>query len=315
MSCGGGVSKKTVKSPIPWYGGKGLIKNKIIPYFPAHHTYCEVFGGGGSILLAKKPAPVEVYNDINGALVNFFTTLQDHENIKKLQDKLYLTPYSREVWRRALNEYKYFGDPGTPLERAYRFFILVNMSFSGAGAGGYNASFSSSVKTTRCGKASTVFKYHSSIAGLPEVSNRLLDVQIERAHFGVVIDRYDTPDTLFYLDPPYLHSERGKNKNAYGPFEMDDSQHLRLIELVKKIEGFAVLSGYKSEIYESLCENHNWSRIDIEAVARTKYPKTGQPAADSYRTECLYLNPKTVSALSKKPDSPTNQPEQQVIFN
>lgn len=85
-------------SPITWFGGKGMMASKILPYFPEHHTYAEPFGGGASMLFAKPPSPVEVYNDMDSGLVNFFRVLRDPEAFERFHHLAALTPYSREEY-------------------------------------------------------------------------------------------------------------------------------------------------------------------------------------------------------------------------
>lgn len=90
-----------MKSPISWFGGKYYLAHKIIKLFPPHSIYVEPFGGAAHVLFAKEPSPVEVYNDIDSGLVNFFRVLRDPKSFGELALLCSLTPYSRE-------EYYYF---------------------------------------------------------------------------------------------------------------------------------------------------------------------------------------------------------------
>ncbi len=84
-----------VRPPVTWFGGKAKLAARIVSAFPVHHTYVEPFGGSAAVLLAKAAAPVELYNDLDGALVNLFTVLRSEELSLKLHDRLVKTPYRR----------------------------------------------------------------------------------------------------------------------------------------------------------------------------------------------------------------------------
>jgi len=95
---------KTIRSPFPWFGGKGSskIRNAILKTLPPHEYYVEPFGGGASILLAKQPAKVEVYNDVNRGLVNLFRVIADEEMFAKFMARASKMPVSRELWEESM---------------------------------------------------------------------------------------------------------------------------------------------------------------------------------------------------------------------
>lgn len=254
---------RNLRSPIRYYGGKGMMVTKLIKLLPPHKIYVEPFGGGASLLFAKPPSPVEVYNDINSDLVNFFRVLRDENKFKKLYQLVCLTPYSREEFYCARDTLNQTQDE---TEKAYKFFILARMSFSGE-----FKNWAFSVVASNRNMAMSVNGYLSSIEMLPEVSRRLMRVQIENLDFRKIFKIYDTPDTLFYCDPPYIPEIR-KNTKAYK-FEMTVQDHEELVEILLKIKGKALLSGYKNGIYEKL-EKEGWERIDYKtachAAGKTK---------------------------------------------
>jgi DNA adenine methylase len=189
------------KSSFPYFGGKAMMIAKLMPLLPAHHIYVEPFGGAGSLLLAKEPSKVEVYNDLDGGLVGFFRALRNPETFAELQRLASLTPYSRfEYFDNTANWQK----AETEAERAYRWFMVARASFSGL----FGHSWSFSVTNSSRGMAAAVSRYLGAIEALPEVAARLLRVQIEQRDALKIFDLYDTAETFFYLDPPYFPTTR-----------------------------------------------------------------------------------------------------------
>jgi len=127
--------KKILRSPIQYFGGKGNFVKKILPFIPRHRVYVEVFGGGASLLFAKEPSPVEVYNDIWSDVVNFFRVLRDDGIFKKFYNFVINTPYSREefYW---CNEH--YNETKDDVEKAWVFFVLIRQSFSGGFANSWS---------------------------------------------------------------------------------------------------------------------------------------------------------------------------------
>ncbi len=275
-----------MRSPIPWFGGKGNMVKKLLPLITKHHTYVEVFGGGASLLFAKPPSPVEVYNDLDGGLVNLFRVLRDPDQFEQLHFLASMTPYAREEYNFCRETWQECNDPVT---RAYRFFVVARMSFSGA----FAQSFSSVITASNRGMAGTVSKWLSTIDGLPEVHARLMRVQIERQDFRTIIERYDSPATLFYCDPPYISTTRKGGKYNH---EMSEQDHENLVGSLLKIQGKAIVSGYAHPIYNPFTEN-GWRRKDFAtacyAVGRTKATRVqGEGAALSKhsRIETVWIS-------------------------
>lgn len=247
---------KRRKIAFGWYGGKFSHLDFILPNIPsdAHH-FCDVFGGSAAILINRLPAPVETYNDIDTELVNFFKTLRDDG--PELMRAIGLTPFSREELIRACE-----CEPGlSERERARRFFVRARQTRTGLAQRSSEGRWAHCVLTSRAGMAGAVSRWLGSVDGLAEITLRLQRVQIENAPALDVIRRYDTPDTLFYLDPPYVHSSRG-DTSAYEN-EMSDYQHIELAEVLSDIRGRAVLSGYRTTLYDRIYKD--WRRVDAPA--------------------------------------------------
>lgn len=274
---------------LRYFGGKSLLAPWIIAHFPRHRAYCEPFGGGASVLLQKPRSPVETYNDLDGQVVNFFRVLRERPD--ELIGLLELTPYARAELELALEPLDIDSDP---LEAARRFFVACWMTI-----GGNKERRGQSVGNWRYVK-SLGDKWGKSPAGywrvdhLRAVAERLMGVQIECRDALYVAAHMDTPETLTYLDPPYLPgtwSQAGRHKYA---FELSEEDHARLAEVAKSLEGYCLISGYPSELYADLYELEGWVRVQTEARVNSSRANRERPAM---RTECLWISPRTWAAL------------------
>lgn len=255
-----------METPVPWYGGKQNLAKHIIRIMPQHRTYVEVFGGGAAVLFAKPPSPVEVYNDIDSGLVNFFRVLRDPEKYKRLQELLELTPYSREEFYYCRETWR---DVEDDVERARRWYYVAISSFSGA----WGVSWKHSATRNKAKR------YYSKIAMFDKFHERIKNVQVENLDFREIIPKYDTEETLFYLDPPYMPTTRRKPYQGYV-HEMSIKDHKDLIKLLLKIKGYAILSGYANSLYSKL-EDNGWNRIDIKVKVTADTLDTRKEAIES----------------------------------
>ena len=238
-----------------WHGSKYVHLDFILPNLPtdAEH-FCDVYGGSAAVLINRKPAPVETYNDLDSELVNFFAVLRDKPD--DLIQQIGLTPFSRAELANACKP----APASPPLERARRFYIRARQTRTGLAQTSSEGRWAHCVLTSRAGMAGAVSRWLGAVEGLPEIAQRLQRVQIENAPALEVIRRYDTPNTLFYLDPPYVHASRG-DTSAYV-HEMTDADHRDLAALLHDIKGRAVLSGYRSRLYAELFAD--WCRVDTD---------------------------------------------------
>lgn len=263
-----------------WYGGKFSHLDWLLPLLPETTHYCEPFGGSAAVLLNRKPAPVETYNDLDGEVVNFFRVLRDQK--EELLEVIGLTPFSREELRIAVNGKT---ENLTDLERARRFFVRARQVRTGLAQTASEGRWAHCKLTTRAGMAGAVSRWLGSVEGLSEIAQRLLRVQIENAPALEVIQRFDSPETLFYCDPPYVHASRS-DTNAYA-YEMTDREHRELADFLHRAEGKVALSGYPSPLMEELYGD--WHSIE----GPTKMAHSTNTRADNVkqeRTEVLWVN-------------------------
>lgn len=256
-----------------WYGGKFSHLEWLLPLLPATTHYCEPFGGSAAVLMNRKPSPIETYNDIDGEVANFFRVLRDQQD--ELTKAIGLTPFSREEFELALLE----STSGlSPLERARRFYIRARQVRTGLAQTASPGRWAHCRLTSRAGMAGAVSRWLGAVEALPEIAQRLLRVQIEHDKAVNVIRRYDSPETLFYCDPPYVHESRG-DTNAYA-FEMTDDDHRELSNVLHKVQGKVALSGYHSVIMDELY--NDWTYIEA--------PSKMVHSVKSFRTEVLWIN-------------------------
>lgn len=245
-------------------GSKWGMADEIVALMPPHRSYLEPFFGSGAVLFNKPPSAIETVNDIDGDIVNFFTVLR--EQPEELAQRVYLTPYSRDVFDDAYNDW------GTdPIDRAHRFVIRSKMSH------GFKVNHKSGFKVDVQGreKAYCVEAWNRIPDNLMKAAIRLKEVQIENRPALDLIRRFNFDNVLIYADPPYLLDTRGGKQYRH---EMNEQDHLDLLAALLQHKGPVILSGYPSEMYDR--ELKGWSRID-----RKSYNQN----ADQ-RTEVLWCN-------------------------
>jgi DNA adenine methylase len=238
-----------------WYGGKFSHLDWLLPLLPETHHYCEPFGGSGAVLLNRRPAPVETYNDLDGDVVNFFRVLR--EQPEELIRLLSFTPFSRGEFYLSIQNVTGSIDQ---LERARRFFVRARQVRTGLAQTASLGRWANCKNTSRGGMSGVVSRWLGSVKDLPEIANRLLRVQIESRPALEIIRLYDDRNTLFYCDPPYPHSSRGDSK-AYL-FEMNDEGHRELSACLKKCKGKAAVSGYRCDLMDTFYSD--WRREDAK---------------------------------------------------
>lgn len=255
-------------------GGKVRISSWVASFFPGHKIYVEPFGGAAGVLLNKAPSPLEVYNDLNSDVVNFFRVLRDKEKAAELIRRLKLTPYAREEY------YSFYPMPeGDDIERAR---ALIGRASMGIGirmtVSNNRTGFAGDNKKTR--KNAKVFV--NRVEKMWDIAERFRSVVIEHRDALELIPHYDTPDTLWYLDPPY---------NCGYSFRYSASvDQEAMLGAFKKVSGYVVLSGYMSELYAD--ELAGWH---METHANQTFGK-------KEKKECLWLSPRTWDALQRERD-------------
>jgi len=248
-----------------WYGGKFSHLKWLLPLLPYTNHYVEPFAGSAAVLLNREPSPVETYNDIDGEVANFFRVLRDQQ--EALIEAIALTPFSREEFAIAINEPM---NNISSLERARRFFVRARQVRTGLAQTASIGRWAYCKNTSRNGMAGAVSRWLGSVDGLPKIAERLLRVQIENRPAIEVIKRYDSPETLFYCDPPYPHESRGGV--AYG-FEMTNSDHEELARVLRSVKGKVALSGYRCSLLDELYEGWNCLEAPEKQAHSCKKPR------------------------------------------
>lgn len=247
-------------------------------HFPPHACYTEAFGGAAGVLLQKPRSYGEVYNDLDGDIVNFFRVLRDPATRGALIDAVVQTPYSRDEFAAAWESTE------DAVERARRTAVRATMSFGSAGATRGTAGFRIDTRRSHGTAASVWARYPE---GLAMVGERFVGVLIENRPACSVLLKHDAPDVLHFVDPPYMPSTRSKVVYRH---EMSMPDHGELLHVIRRLEGMVVLCGYPSEGYDR--ELADWQRHQTSSRA------AGQRGT-VLRTEVVWLNPACVAALER----------------
>lgn len=258
---------------LRWHGGKWKSAPWIIGHFPPHRVYTESFGGSAAVLMRKPRAVMEVYNDLDNDVVNLFRVLR--ERGPQLTELVRLTPAARQEFDDCL------APTNDPVEAARRFLVR-----SALGHGGKKEGFRPGSANKRRGHEVHPAREWANYAdAIPAISARLRSVTIEKRPAIDVMAQHDGPDTLHYVDPPYMPETRAAPEIGYA-VELDVAGHRSLITALRKLSGMVVLSGYPSELY-------------CRELADWKYEE--MPARDDRareRTEALWRNPAACAASS-----------------
>ena len=287
-----------MNSPIRWFGGKGHLTKHLLEFEPPHELYVEPFGGGASLLFAKEPSKSEVYNDLDGLVVTFFTVLQRAP--EELRNRLALMPYSREVHKAAkpVLDFTKF-DTFDSIDKAIALYVLSRQSMSGDLKGGWSYGLQSNPALQWC----------ASIERLEDCIKRFMTVQVENLDMLECIKKYDGKDTWFYIDPPYHCWTR---KGGGYRLELKVGDHTKLLRLLNTVQGMVLLSGYNPKGQFSETDHYitmltDWEKYEVETVSHAtgttrKTGITGEGALkeNHKRTEVLWYNQNLKDALDKK---------------
>jgi DNA adenine methylase len=273
---------KPTRPILRYHGGKWRLAPWIMEFFPPHKIYVEPYGGAGSVLMRKDAAFAEVYNDLDGDVVNVFRILRDPPAARRLAELCTLTPWAREEFNLA------YEPTEDQLERARRTIVR-----------GYMAYGSTSRRAGRSGFRAKAYRRNQTgaqdwtawPAQVEAFIRRLSGVTIEHRPAIEVIAQQDSDETLFYVDPPYVQSTRsairceGDIERAYA-CDMKDPDHVELAKMLHSCAGMIVLSGYDCDLYRRLYPT--WRRFEREAMAD----------AGQWRTEVVWLNGACERALA-----------------
>lgn len=262
---------------LRYHGGKWRLAPWIIGFFPVHRVYVEPFGGAASVLMLKAPARSEIYNDLDAEVVSLFRVLRDPARAAELRELIRLTPFARDEYDAAhdLN--------AGEVERARR---LVIRSFMGFGSRGASTLAPTGFRVTyQDGDGLPCRDWVGMPEAMDAIIERLAGVLIEHRPGTEVMARFDGPDVLHYADPPYVLSTRNARQETYQ-HEMTDEDHRVLAATLHSLQGFVVLSGYRSAMYDELYAG--WP-------CHTRQSRTN---LNSKRTEVVWLNPACAAALA-----------------
>ena len=267
--------KANIKPPFGYFGAKHRLASRIVKCLPPHNAWVEAFCGSAAITLAKKPAPIEIINDMDDQIVNLFQQLR--ENPEELCRQIALTPYSKAEYSLSRSEIFHT----EPLEKARRFLVATMMSVNGA-IGGKNSGFSFSQSYTRGNCEARVNRWYNLPERLEKIVERLRRVRIENRDARQLINMFiDRPATLIYMDPPYLMNR----STTYNVDANDSSFHEEMLDICCKSRSMILVSGYDNILYNSiLTPKKGWTKIEIDTSTRSTSGK------DSYRKEVLWKN-------------------------
>jgi DNA adenine methylase len=268
-----------------YHGGKWKLAPWIVSFFPPHVAYVEPFGGGASVLLRKPRTLGEVYNDLDGDVVRVFRVLRDPTQAAELRRLLALTPFARDEFKRTYTE------PRHEVEAAA---FVIARSFMGFGSAAstrmHITGFRTSSKRDQASRATPAVEWANYPDEIPVFCERLAGVTIENRDAIKVMRQHDAASTLFYVDPPYVHSTRSSlrvkngNRGHYYRHDMTDAQHRELARYLHSVRGMVVLSGYPSALYDELFGD--WEQFDRPHMADGARP----------RLERIWLNPAAFNA-------------------
>lgn len=278
-----------VKPPFGYFGSKQRLAARIANMLPPHNAWVEAFCGSAAVTLCKRPAPIEVINDIDSQIVNFFTQLR--ENPEALCHAIELTPYAREEYSLS----KIVDAKQKPLEQARRFLVASMMTVNGAfgsnQSGQNHSGFSYSQSYARNGVEARVNRWNAVPDRLQKVVSRLKSVRVENRDARELLGMFlKKPATLVYLDPPYFMDR----DHGYRMDANEEEFHKELLRLCCRANCMILISGYENPLYASiLTKKRGWQRATIETHTRdTK-------GNDYDRTEILWKNKHFVNAVKK----------------
>lgn len=254
------------KAVLKYPGSKWRLADWIIDFFPKHHSYLEPFFGSGAILFSKERSNIETVNDLDGEVVNLFECIR--KDPEKLAHEIYFTPYARQVYEDSYID----GINGDNYQRARNFFIRCNMGH-GFRTTGEKVGWKNDVQGRE--RAYALKGWNSLPEKIIATAERLKGVQIENRPAEELIPRFNFDSVLIYVDPPYmLETRHGKQYRC----EMNDRQHVKLLEILKAHKGPVILSGYETDLYSDMLKDWHKEYKDSYTQGMSK------------KTEVLYMN-------------------------
>ncbi len=239
--------KINMKTPISYYGGKQKLATTILQLIPEHTLYCEPFVGGGAVFFSKPSSVVEVLNDTNSELINFYKVVQNR--FVDLEAMVRTTLHSRRLYTDATTVYSHphlFDE----VKRAWAVWVLSSQTFSSKldGSWGYDK--------TQSGTTQKISNKRNSFT--EQLAIRLQDVQLECADALYIIKSRDSEKSFIYADPPYFNSNCG-HYDGYSETDFED-----LLKILSEIKGKFLLSSYPSDLLTRYTKKFKWKTRSIE---------------------------------------------------
>lgn len=263
------------RAPFGYPGSKFKSLAKILPELPYYKVFVEVFGGAGNVILNRKRSVLDVFNDRYGGVVAFYRVLRDPVLLKRLMDRLSLTIHAREEFIFCKETWDKIDDD---VERAARWYYMIQCSFISKGS--YFA---------RATNSPAPFNIHNLLPLFPGIHDRFKTIQVENLDWEQCLKDFDSPDTVFYLDPPYYGLDPGLYGHKFGK-----NEHTRMLEMIQGLSGFVALSGYTNELYDSYkwTEKREWDvTVTAKALASTitNFQEASSTTVRQQATEVLWI--------------------------
>lgn len=273
---------KKVNAPFGYFGSKNKIALQLCSELPPHNCWVEAFCGSAALTLRKEPAPIEVINDIDSEIVNFFEQLRNNHDA--LCNAIELTPYAEQELLNARTNVNNLSN----LERARRFLVQSMMAINGL-FGEARGGFSYSDSYSRNGHDARVNRWNNLPERLKLVVSRLKKVRVENKDALKLLNKYkNRPATLVYLDPPYL----GERTNGYNRDANDEKFHKELLEFSNQAKCMIFISGYENDLYTSmLTPERGWQKKTIDTITKDSKGNAHK------RIEVVWMNKHYVHAV------------------
>lgn len=259
------------RTPLTYYGGKQKLAAQIVELMPPHVAYLEPFAGGGAVLFAKSPAERETLNDLDAQIMRFWRALRDRP--EELATAVAATPYGRADWEASCEP------ADDDVEAARRLLVRIDHSFSHEGKSWSPPSLLKGRKGRWQPRT-----WQEMPTRLLAAAERLKNVCLENTDAIDLLPRWDLPETVVYIDPPYIGPDRKHLRHGYA-YDVTDDLWPRLIDALCQIENAAViLSGYPNEEVERL----GWREVELQALKNVQGRAGGKlPSVP----ETLWLSP------------------------
>lgn len=262
-----------------YHGAKFRLAEWVMSLFPQHECYVEPFGGAAGVLMQKPRVYAEVYNDLDGEIVNVFRVLRDPVLCERLIELCALTPFSRDEFVLAYEPH------ADQVEQARRTLFRSQAGFGTGAASGNTSGFRNDAKRAYSLCSHIWARFPEQIATFTE---RLQGVIIENRPAVDVIAKNDGEQTLFFVDPPYLMDTRNRHGGKVYRHEMTDQEHFQMLQVLLDVKGYVVITGYDHPLYREHLKD--WE-------LHTKSARISSGRGTASRIEHAWLNPQCANAM------------------